>query len=94
MCGPFFDNCVLGQSDIKKLRRENYQLRKEIWTLRDEYDRLGKSLRNKPRSVDNFANVSHTCANSADDCKHGCECIDCCSYYLDEVSVPSSAKRF
>lgn len=34
-----------GQSDIKKLRRENYQLRKEIWTLRDEHDRLGKLLR-------------------------------------------------
>lgn len=36
-----------GQSDIKKLRRENYQLRREIWSLRDEYDRLDKLLRNK-----------------------------------------------
>lgn len=34
-----------GQSDIKKLRRENDQLRKEIWSLRDEYDRLDKLLR-------------------------------------------------
>lgn len=40
---------VLGQSDIKKLRRENAQLKKEIWTLRDEYDRLGKLLTTKNR---------------------------------------------
>lgn len=38
-----------GQSDIKKLRRENYHLRKEIWTLRDEHDRLGKLLRSRNR---------------------------------------------
>lgn len=31
---------VLGQNDIKKLRRENEQLRREIWSLRDEYDKL------------------------------------------------------
>ncbi|KAH8383354.1 hypothetical protein KR009_008068 [Drosophila setifemur] len=31
-----------GQSDIKRLRRENEQLRREIWTLRDECDRLNK----------------------------------------------------
>lgn len=42
-----FKICVAGQSDIKKLRRENYQLRKEIWSLRDEYDRLDKLLRSK-----------------------------------------------
>jgi hypothetical protein len=29
-----------GQNDIKKLRRENEQLRREIWGLREEYDRL------------------------------------------------------
>lgn len=34
-----------GQSDIRKLRRENDQLRREIWALRDEYDRLDKLLR-------------------------------------------------
>lgn len=37
----------LGQSDIKKLRRENEQLRKEIWCLRDEYDKLDKLLKEK-----------------------------------------------
>lgn len=34
-----------GQSDIRKLRRENEHLRREIWALRDEYDRLDKLLR-------------------------------------------------
>lgn len=33
-----------GQSDIRKLRRENDQLRREIWCLRDEYDKLDKLL--------------------------------------------------
>ncbi|XP_049846666.1 retrotransposon Gag-like protein 5 [Schistocerca gregaria] len=33
-----------GQNDIKKLRRENEQLRREIWGLRDEYDRLEQLL--------------------------------------------------
>lgn len=33
-----------GQSDIRKLRRENEQLRREIWSLRDEYDKLDKLL--------------------------------------------------
>ena len=39
--------CVLGQSDIKKLRRENEQLRREIWGLRDEYDKLEEILRKR-----------------------------------------------
>ncbi|XP_026473253.1 uncharacterized protein LOC113377228 [Ctenocephalides felis] len=34
-----------GQSDIKKLRRENEQLRREIWSLREEYDKLDNLLR-------------------------------------------------
>ncbi|XP_041673660.1 LOW QUALITY PROTEIN: verprolin [Drosophila eugracilis] len=36
-----------GQSDIKRLRRENEQLRREIWTLRDECDRLNKRFKAK-----------------------------------------------
>lgn len=42
-----------GQSDIRKLRRENDQLRREIWSLRDEYDRLDKLLRghNSKKSI-------------------------------------------
>lgn len=36
---------ISGQSDIKKLRRENEQLRREIWSLRDEYDKLEDILK-------------------------------------------------
>jgi len=36
---------ISGQSDIKKLRRENEQLRREIWSLRDEYDKLEEILK-------------------------------------------------
>ncbi|XP_035740824.1 uncharacterized protein LOC118449833 isoform X2 [Vespa mandarinia] len=41
------------QIDIKKLRRENEQLRREIWSLRDEYDKLEEILKrqkNQPES--------------------------------------------
>lgn len=38
---------MLGQSDIKRLRRENEHLRREIWTLRDECDRLNKRFKAK-----------------------------------------------
>lgn len=40
-----------GQNDIKKLRKENEQLRREIWCLRDEYDKLEEILR-KQKSHD------------------------------------------
>ncbi|KAI8117196.1 hypothetical protein FF38_02870 [Lucilia cuprina] len=36
-----------GQTDIKRLRKENEQLRREIWTLRDECDRLNKRVKAK-----------------------------------------------
>lgn len=82
-----FKTSVLGQSDIKKLRRENYQLRKEIWTLRDEYDRLGKQLKNKCGPIDGtISEHSYECAG---DYKNACEYGDgcrCCSCCLDEVS--------
>nr|CAD7429378.1 unnamed protein product [Timema monikensis] len=42
---------ITGQSDIKKLRRENEHLRREIWGLRDEYDRL-EGLLKKRRGQD------------------------------------------
>lgn len=38
---------IAGHNDIKKLRRENDQLRREIWNLRDEYDRLEAMLKTK-----------------------------------------------
>ncbi|XP_065206753.1 uncharacterized protein LOC135836085 isoform X2 [Planococcus citri] len=34
-----------GQQYIKKLRRENNQLRREIWSLRDQYDKLENVLK-------------------------------------------------
>ena len=34
-----------GQTDIKKLRRENDHLRREMWALRDEYERLEKLIK-------------------------------------------------
>lgn len=46
-----------GQSDIKKLRRENEQLRREIWGLREEYDRL-EGLIGKTKRHGQFGNNS------------------------------------
>ncbi|XP_067615810.1 uncharacterized protein [Eurosta solidaginis] len=47
-----------GQSDIKRLRRENEQLRREIWTLRDECDRLNKRF--KAKLLDYECNARHS----------------------------------
>lgn len=47
------------------MRRENYQLRKEIWTLRDEHDRLGKLLRS--RNCDAGGSSSYVVAGDSDD---------------------------
>ncbi|XP_070155497.1 uncharacterized protein [Polyergus mexicanus] len=41
----FFSSRNSGQNDIKKLRKENEQLRREIWSLRDEYDKLEEILK-------------------------------------------------
>ncbi|XP_039287276.1 uncharacterized protein LOC111056432 [Nilaparvata lugens] len=41
-----------GQHDIKKLRRENETLRREIWSLREEYDRLEALLKSKQHQND------------------------------------------
>ncbi|GJQ77956.1 hypothetical protein Trydic_g2317 [Trypoxylus dichotomus] len=49
-----------GQSDIKKLKRENELLKKEIWSLRDEYDKLDKLLKEKEIS---FSSSSTTCTS-------------------------------
>lgn len=37
----------LGQSDIKKLKRENEMLKKGLWYLRDEYDKLERLIKEK-----------------------------------------------
>lgn len=41
---------VSGQNDIKKLRKENEQLRREIWSLRDEYDKLEDILKKEQKT--------------------------------------------
>ncbi|XP_031637143.1 uncharacterized protein LOC116349721 isoform X2 [Contarinia nasturtii] len=76
-----------GQSDIKKLLRENYRLRTENWTLRDEYDRLDKLLKNKsqPNGHSN-RNASH----DFHDPKLGCDYNDsyrCCGCLVDDDNV-------
>lgn len=50
-----------GQYDIKKLKRENEMLKKEIWCLRDEYDKLDKLLKEKEYE---FSSSSTTCSTS------------------------------
>ncbi|KAK5638288.1 hypothetical protein RI129_012583 [Pyrocoelia pectoralis] len=54
-----------GQSDIKKLKRENDQLRREIWYLRDEYDKLDKLLREKGSLC---SSSSSTYSSDSDSC--------------------------
>lgn len=74
-----------GQSDIKKLRRENYHLRKEIWTLRDEHDRLDKLLKTQNRKCSN-STLRQDCVDEV--CLCDCDCgqeSPCCSCSSSEV---------
>uniref|UniRef100_A0A1I8P4L1 Uncharacterized protein n=1 Tax=Stomoxys calcitrans TaxID=35570 RepID=A0A1I8P4L1_STOCA len=57
-----------GQSDIKRLRKENDHLRREIWSLRDEYDRLNKRFKTKFIEADNAACCNARCSQG------GCSC--------------------
>ncbi|CAG5037558.1 unnamed protein product [Parnassius apollo] len=53
-----------GQSDIKKLKRENEQLKREISALRYEYDRLDSMLRERrssPEHSDDSVSVCSVC---------------------------------
>lgn len=77
-----FNGLISGQSDIKKLRRENYQLRKEIWSLRDEYDRLDKLLRNKNNCNGNDGPMDDDEEEDDDDDDDDVKCDSCQS---DEV---------
>ncbi|XP_073958639.1 uncharacterized protein isoform X3 [Choristoneura fumiferana] len=51
-----------GQSDIKKLKRENDQLKREISALRYEYDRLDHLLRERRSSPDNSDDSASVCS--------------------------------
>lgn len=72
------------------MRRENFQLRKEIWTLRDEYDRLGKLLKTKDRVIDELEHSPNDCTAMTNDCKYDCEYEDAdhcsCSCLSNEVN--------
>uniref|UniRef100_A0A2H1VFV8 SFRICE_019917 n=1 Tax=Spodoptera frugiperda TaxID=7108 RepID=A0A2H1VFV8_SPOFR len=58
-----------GQSDIKKLKRENEQLKREISALRYEYDRLDSMLRDRRSSPEHSDVEVHNMAhNSAIQC--------------------------
>ncbi|GAB0089886.1 hypothetical protein DMENIID0001_045080 [Sergentomyia squamirostris] len=57
-----------GQSDIRKLRRENDQLRREIWCLRDEYDRLDKLLQKNMKESGRKEIDSENSDESCDTC--------------------------
>jgi hypothetical protein len=88
---------LLGQSEIKTLKREREQLRREIWTLRDEYDKLENLLRIKGIDPDEFLNQDKN--NDAEDenldnvseCSE-CSCESCCNaeYCDNQKNEPSS----
>ncbi|KAL9889147.1 uncharacterized protein ACN427_008538 isoform 3-T3 [Glossina fuscipes fuscipes] len=78
-----------GQSDIKRLKKENELLRREIWILRDECDRLNKTVKAKFLEHDqggcaircsgastNATNEHHCCCN-IDDGEAGARICGC-----------------
>uniref|UniRef100_A0A1A9ZE73 Uncharacterized protein n=1 Tax=Glossina pallidipes TaxID=7398 RepID=A0A1A9ZE73_GLOPL len=78
-----------GQSDIKRLKKENELLRREIWILRDECDRLNKTVKAKFLDHDeggcgircsgastSAANEHHCCCN-IDDGEAGARICGC-----------------
>lgn len=67
----------VGQSEIKSLKREREQLRREIWTLRDEYDKLENLLRIKGIDPDEFLNSHDNKNENADEENDASECSEC-----------------
>lgn len=50
MIDYIFSRFISGQNYIKKLRRENEQLKREIWNLREEYERLENYVKSREQS--------------------------------------------
>ncbi|XP_064214301.1 pre-mRNA-splicing factor CWC22 homolog isoform X2 [Tribolium castaneum] len=73
-----------GQYDIKKLKRENEMLKKEIWCLRDEYDKLDKLLKEKEYE---FSSSSTTCSTSDS------ESCSTCSEESEEVETSQNLEN-
>ncbi|XP_045468153.1 uncharacterized protein LOC123676344 isoform X2 [Harmonia axyridis] len=57
-----------GQYDIKKLKKENELLKKEIWCLRDEYEKLDKLLKEK--------NIDFSSSSTTSDSDSSSSCLD------------------
>ncbi|CAG9772726.1 unnamed protein product [Ceutorhynchus assimilis] len=74
-----------GQSDIKKLKRENEMLKKEIWCLRDEYEKLDKLLKDK--KID-FSASSTTYSSSSES-----ESCSSCTEESEEVETSQNLKN-
>ncbi|XP_076256716.1 uncharacterized protein LOC143194050 isoform X3 [Rhynchophorus ferrugineus] len=74
-----------GQSDIKKLKRENEMLKKEIWCLRDEYDKLDKLLKDKKMD---FSSSSTTYSSSSDS-----ESCSSCTEESEEVETSQNIQN-
>ncbi|XP_061396548.1 mucin-2 [Musca vetustissima] len=86
-----------GQSDIKRLRKENDHLRREIWSLRDEYDRLNKRFKSKFIEAEQAARCSQggcscQCNEGGCDLAHSkCNsedsdsCDSCCCQETEEI---------
>ncbi|XP_050301938.1 homeobox protein 4 isoform X3 [Anthonomus grandis grandis] len=75
-----------GQSDIKKLKRENEMLKKEIWCLRDEYEKLDKLLKDKKLD---FSSSSTTYSSSSSDS----ESCSSCTEESEEVETSQNLKN-
>ena len=56
-----------GQTDIKKLRRENDHLRREMWALRDEYERLEKLIKHLDLAGTSQTTSLNGCSDSNSD---------------------------
>lgn len=80
------------------MKREREQLRREIWTLRDEYDKLENLLRIKGIDPDEFLNSNHDKKenveeDNASECSE-CSCESCCDEDCScEKSEPTSAEE-
>ena len=102
LCGnnKKWNNERIGQSEIKVLKREREQLRREIWTLRDEYDKLENLLRIKGIDPDEFLNSNNQDGrenveeDNASECSE-CSCESCCDDDCceNEKSEPAPAEE-
>nr|CAH7746208.1 unnamed protein product [Callosobruchus chinensis] len=73
------------QSDIKKLKRENEMLKKGLWYLRDEYDKLERLIKDK--KID-FSSSSTTCTSSSES-----DTCSSCSDDSEEVETTQNMKN-